>query len=95
MSVYMIIDSKTKDAEKYREYISRVAPIVAKHGGCYLARGGKVTPMMGGWDPERVIVLEFPSEADVRRWLSSPEYRAVAPLREAGAEVRAILVEGC
>jgi uncharacterized protein (DUF1330 family) len=30
----------------------------------------------------------------VEDWLSSPEYRAIAPLREAGAEARAILAEG-
>ncbi len=50
---------------------------------------------MGGWTPERVILLEFPSEAHIRQWLSSPEYKAVAPLREEGAEIRAVVVQGC
>ena len=95
MPVYMVIESRVKDPEKYREYLSQVPPIVAKYGGRYLARGGRITPMMGGWTPERMIIIEFPSEADIRQWLSSPEYGRIAPLREAGADMRSVLVEGC
>jgi uncharacterized protein (DUF1330 family) len=93
MSVYMIIESKVKDAEKYGQYIARVPEIVARYGGRYLVRGGRVTPLMGGWRPERMILLEFPSEANIHQWLSSPEYQAIAPLREAGADLRAVVVE--
>ena len=46
------------------------------------------------WEPERMIVPEFPSEAHVSEWLSSPEYLSIVPLREAEAEMRAILLEG-
>jgi len=91
----MIIESKAKNPEKYQQYIAQVPEIVAKYGGRYLARGGQVTPLLGGWRPERVIILEFPSEANIRQWLSSPEYQAITPLREAGAEIRAVVVQGC
>ena len=91
----MIIESKVKDPNKHGEYISKVPGIVSKHGGRYLVRGGKVTPMPGcEWKPERMINLEFPSVDQVNQRLSSPEYRAIAPLREAGAEIRAVLLEG-
>jgi len=95
MTVYMIIESKVKDPEKYGQYISKVPSIVAKYSGRYLVRGGKITTLLGcEWMPERMIVLEFPSEAHIREWLSSPEYKAIAPLREEGAEIRAVLLEG-
>ena len=95
MPVYMIIESKVKDPKKYGQYISKVPSIVAKYSGRYLVRGGKITALLGGaWLPERRIVLEFPSEAHVREWLSSPEYQEIAPLREAGADIRAVLLEG-
>ncbi len=95
MTVYMIIESKVKDPEKYGQYLSMVPNIIAKYGGHYLVRGGKITAILGGeWMPERMIVLEFPSETYIREWLSSPEYLAIAPLREAGAEIRAVLLEG-
>ena len=95
MSVYMIIESRVKDPETYQRYIAEVPEIVARYGGRYLVRGGQVTPLLGGWTPERVIILEFPSEASIHQWLSSPEYQAIAPLRERGAETRAVLVQGC
>lgn len=83
------------ERSRYGQYISRVPSIVAKYSGRYLLRGGKITALLGGeWVPERMIVLEFPSEAHIREWLSSPEYQAIAPLREAGADIRAVPLEG-
>jgi len=94
MSVYLLVEVKTRDPEKYGQYINRVSQLVAHYGGRYLVRGGKITPLGGSWNPERIIILEFPSEAHIREWLSSPEYKAIAPLREAGAETRAVILEG-
>ncbi len=94
MSVYMIVDSKIKDREKYDQYIEQVPPMVEKYGGRYHVRGGNIRAL-GAWKPERIIVIEFPSEDNIRQWLSSPEYAAIAPLREGGAETRAIIVDGC
>lgn len=93
MSVYMIIDSKVKDSDKYRQYIDHVSPIVTEYGGRYHVRGGKIKSL-GTWKPERIIVIEFPSEDHVQRWLSSPEYKAITDLREEGADTQAILVNG-
>jgi uncharacterized protein (DUF1330 family) len=84
MAVYMIIDSKVKDKEKYRQYIEQVSPIVTRFGGRYHVRGESIRAL-GSWNPERIIVIEFPSESHVQKWLTSSEYRAIAPLREAGA----------
>jgi uncharacterized protein (DUF1330 family) len=53
-----------------------------------------VTSLAGGWNPERIIIVEFPSSEEVRRWLSSPEYQELAPLRESSTPTRAILLEG-
>ena len=33
MPVYLIIDAKVKDREKYGQYIEQVSPIVARDGG--------------------------------------------------------------
>jgi uncharacterized protein (DUF1330 family) len=89
MSVYMIIDSKIKDAEKYNQYIKQVSPIVAKYGGRYHVRGGEIRSL-GTWKPERIIIIEFPTESHIQNWFTSPEYKKIAPLREQGAETQAI-----
>ena len=88
MPVYVVIDIKILNAEMYQEYIDQVAPIVQKYGGRYLARGGNIMPLGGGWQPERMILLEFASEEQVRDWLQSPEYAGIAPLRENATESR-------
>ena len=93
MPVYVIIDSKVKDREKYGQYIEQVSPIVARYGGRYHVRSENIRAL-GSWKPERIIVIEFPTEDHVRDWLTSPEYQAIAPLREEGADTAAILVEG-
>jgi uncharacterized protein (DUF1330 family) len=93
MSVYMIIQSTVKNEEKYNQYIDQVSPIVEKFGGNYHVRGENIRSL-GSWKPERVIVIEFQSEDQIQNWLKSPEYAAVAPLRERGADAQAIIVEG-
>jgi len=98
MAVYVIIDIRVRDPSaraEYVEYVEKVRPIVERHGGRYLARGGRITPIAGDWEPERIILIEFPSSDHVTRWWNSPEYKAIAGLRENGTQAQAILVEGC
>ena len=95
MAVYMIVEAKTvMDKEGYGEYVRRVPQIVEKFGGKYLARGGKTRVVAGDWAPQRVIIIEFESIDRFNAWWNSPEYRAVAPLREKSALTNAIVVEG-
>jgi len=95
MPVYMIIEAKeVKDKNGYGQYIRQVPETIAKFGGRYLARGGKVKVVAGDWNPGRVIILEFPSMDKYEAWWNSPEYRAVAPLREKSARVNAVVLEG-
>ena len=93
MSVYMIIQSTIKNAERYNQYIAQVSPIVEKYGGRYHVRGENIRPL-SSWKPERMVVIEFPSEESIHKWLTSPEYASIAPLREEGADAQAIIVEG-
>jgi len=93
MPVYFVVAATAKEPSRYGEYLDLVAPIVARHGGRYLARGGAIR-RMGAWAPERIAIIEFPSAAHVDAWLGSPEYQAIAPLRTQGADASAILVEG-
>ena len=94
MSVYMIVEIKVEDEWLYAEYVEKVRAIVEAHGGRYLVRGGVVTPVSGGWNPERMIVVEFESTEQVRQCFNSPEYLELAPLREQSTVSRAILVDG-
>jgi len=94
MAVYVLIEVAIRDAASYEEYKRQVPATIERHGGRYLVRGGRVMPVAGDWCPERLVVLEFPSSEHVRRWASSPEYLALVPLRDRGAQMRAVAVEG-
>ena len=94
MAVYVIIEIKIKNKSPYAEYVEKVRSIVEKYKGRYLVRGGEITPLSGNWNPERIIVIEFPSYEDVKSWLSSQEYKEIAQLREKSTVTTAIVVEG-
>ena len=94
MAVYMLIDVTVCEGDLYAQYIEQVREVVERHGGKYLARGGEVTVLSGDWHPGRVVLIEFPTMDDLRACFASPEYAALAPLRERSTVSRAIIVEG-
>ncbi len=94
MSVYMIIDVAVKNRELYGQYVEQVRAIVEQHGGRYLVRGGSVTPLSGNWNPERIVLIEFETMQQLQGCFQSPEYLALAPLREQSTSGRSIVVEG-
>ena len=48
----------------------------------------------GGWQPKRLVMLEFPSVEQARRWHDSEEYRGPKAMRMKSAKTRVIVVEG-
>lgn len=94
MSVFMVIDVKIKDRETYEKYVKKVKPLVESYGGRYIVRGGGITPIAGGWEPERIIIIEFENSEGFRNCFSSPEYNKITGLRESSTLSRTILVEG-
>lgn len=48
----------------------------------------------GDWKPKRIVVTEFPSIEQARRWYDSEEYRALKALRLRTARGSVVLVEG-
>jgi uncharacterized protein (DUF1330 family) len=99
MPVYMVTLVNKKDKQKYNEYLAALTPLIEKYGGRYLVRGGRIVPLFKGRELERrhvdkVLIMEFPSAAAHGRCFTSREYLDLVPLRDAGAEVRAFLLEG-
>jgi uncharacterized protein (DUF1330 family) len=54
-----------------------------------------VTSLSGNWHPERIVVIAFDSMEQLRACFASPEYRAIAPLREGSTNSRSIIAKGC
>jgi uncharacterized protein (DUF1330 family) len=57
-------------------------------------RGGAVETKEGTWQPKRLVVLEFASMDQARRWYQSPEYAPALALRAKAARSKVLLVEG-
>jgi uncharacterized protein (DUF1330 family) len=94
MAAYLIGEIEITDPQAYQEYVKGVPATIARYGGKYLVRGGKVEPLEGGWDPKRFVVLEFASLEQARKWYDSPEYAPLRALRRGASRGKLILVEG-
>ena len=82
-SAYLVVEHIITDAAKFEEYRVKVGPMIAKHGGRYLTRGGShKMPEGGHWKPERVMIIEFPDMASLNAWYNSPEYQPLIALRK-------------
>ena len=83
------------DPAGFEEYRKQVPGTVEKYGGKFLVRGGHVQTLEeGDWKPKRIVVTEFPSIEQARRWYDSEEYRALKALRLRTARGSVVLVEG-
>jgi uncharacterized protein (DUF1330 family) len=94
MPAYVIANVNVQDAAAFEEYRRQVPATIAKHGGRYLVRGGRVERLEGAWNPTRLVVLEFPSMEQARRWYDSEDYRGPKALRMKCAMTDAVFVEG-
>jgi len=94
MAAYVIANVSVQDAATFEEYRRQVPATIAKHGGRYLVRGGRVERVEGAWSPARLVVLEFPSMEQARRWYESDDYREPKALRMACATTDVLFVEG-
>ena len=94
MSAYVIAEIEVTDPVAYEEYRKQVPAVVTKFGGRFIVRGGKIDPKEGGWTPQRIVVVEFPSLAQAQKWYDSPDYAPLIKLRQKASKGKLILVEG-
>ena len=94
MSAYIVVKVDVKDPEGFADYRAMVQASLEGYGGKYLVRGGAVESLEGAWEPSRLVVIEFDSAEQAKRWWDSDEYREARNLRQATADTKMIVVEG-
>ena len=94
MSAYIVVEVDVKDAERFAHYRTMVPASLEAYGGKFLVRGGATEILEGSWQPPRIVVLEFDSVEQAKRWWDSDEYREARDLRQACADTKMIVVEG-
>src|SRR5215471_19668668 len=76
VAAIMISDLIIRNEEAFQTYRTRAAKAIAKFGGKYLARNGEIRVLEGQWQPNTIVVVEFPSLEQAQAWYQSPEYSA-------------------
>jgi uncharacterized protein (DUF1330 family) len=94
MAVYAVVNIRITDPDRYAKYREQAPPTIARYGGKYLARGGKVEVLEGEWIPQRLVILEFESMERFNEWYNSPEYAPLKRLRGETTISDFVVVEG-
>lgn len=94
MSAYVIAEIDITDPAAYEDYRKQVPGVIAKYGGRYVVRGGKVESLEGGWSPKRIAVVEFPSMEQALKFYRSPEYAPLIAIRQKASRGKLVIVEG-
>jgi uncharacterized protein (DUF1330 family) len=94
MPAYVIVDLTVTDLPTMEEYRKRVPATLAAYGGRFLVRGGAHQTVEGDWKPNRLVILEFPTMDQAKRWYDSEEYREPKAMRLRAGRGNMVMVEG-
>ena len=95
MTAYVIADVKVSDPERYRGYMALSPGAIAAAGGEFVVRGGKHEVLEGNWQPNRIVVVRFPSYEKAKAFYDSVLYREARAQREGATEFfNMIVVQG-
>ena len=94
MPAYLISDITVRDRTAFETYRTRAAEAIHAFGGRYLARLGEVQVLEGSWNPNRIVIVEFPNLEQARAWYRSPEYALALEVRNTALSRNLILVDG-
>ncbi len=93
MAAYWIGHVRVINEEGYGEYAKLAGPAIEKHGGRFLARGGRYVSLEGEEFPRNVIV-EFESVEAAQACYDSPEYQEALVHVAGNAERMLTILEG-
>ena len=94
MPAYVIVEVSIHDPVAYEEYKKLTPAAIAAYDGKFIVRGGKTETLEGNWNPERIVVLEFPSVDRAKEWWASDEYTPARKIRQSAATTKMLVVEG-
>jgi uncharacterized protein (DUF1330 family) len=94
MAAYVITYLEVADPQAFQAYRQAAGPTFAPYGGKPIVVDGAFEVLEGMIQPRSVVVVEFESMEQARRWYASPEYAKTIPMRQQAANASLILVEG-
>jgi uncharacterized protein (DUF1330 family) len=94
MPAYLVFDIDITDRNEFDKYVSLAKPTLAAFGAKIPAIADAPDVLEGEWSPPRVVIIEFESSEQARRWMSSPEYAKAKPMRHKSAKTNLVMVPG-
>ena len=92
MAALWIAHVTVTDAEAYGKYAELAGPAIAKHGGEFIARGGRFVQLEGKERP-RNVVARFPTVEAAVECYNSPDYQAALDFARGASERELMVVE--
>ena len=92
MPALWIVHVTVTDEEAYGKYAALAGPAIAKHGGQFIARGGRYVQLEGK-DRPRNVVARFPSLEAAETCYHSPEYQEALNHARGASERELLVVE--
>ena len=93
-SAYIIANVKVTNPTQYEDYKRLSTLAMQAHGAEVCVRGGALEVLEGDWQPDRMVVLKFPSLEKAKAFNDSVEYAAARQSRQGAAIMRMVVVEG-
>ncbi len=94
MPAYIIARVQVTDGSRYQEYTKLTPAAIARFGGRFIVRGGKVVTLEGEREERRLVVIEFPSMEQAQAWYHSEEYRGPKEMRFKAADADFLIADG-
>jgi uncharacterized protein (DUF1330 family) len=91
---YWIAHVEITNPERYKDYVAGNAVAFRKYNGRFLVRAGESMVAAGKLGGRRHVVIEFDSYAIAKACHDSPEYQAVAKIRDEASTADLIIIEG-
>jgi len=94
MPAYIIAEVSIHNPLEYEDYKKLTPKSLEPYSGKFIVRGGKSETLEGDWNPERIVVIEFPDTAKANAWWNSEGYAPAKALRQRTSYTKMILVPG-
>lgn len=94
MADYFVAKITVNDAEAYSEYGKRFQAVFEKYNGTVLAADGDYEVLEGECGVDKLVIISFPSAADLKAWYDSPEYQELVAVRARASDAEVLLVHG-
>ncbi|MCH7415085.1 DUF1330 domain-containing protein [Belliella sp. R4-6] len=93
MPALVLVEVEIHNPEIYEEYKKLSLPAVEAFDGKFIVRGAQTESLEGEWNPQRLVVLEFPSVERAKEWYHSEQYTIAKNIRFQASKGKMLVVE--